>query len=43
MIQKDPILGRLEQRTQSMTTVMVLVMVVLLIQLWLLRKPEGLD
>ena len=36
MIQKDPWLAKLEQRSQSLMTLLVLVMAVLLIQLWLL-------
>ncbi len=36
MIQKDPRLAKLEQRSQNTMTVMIMVMVVLLIQLWLL-------
>ena len=32
----DPRLAKLEQRTQSVTTLTILVLVVLLIQLWLL-------
>ncbi len=36
MIQKDPRLARIEQRSQGITTLMALVMVILLIQLWLL-------
>ena len=36
MIQKDPLLAKLAQRTQNIETLLVLVMVILLIQLWLL-------
>ena len=36
MIQKDPRLARLEQRSQAVATLMVLVMMILLIQLWLI-------
>jgi hypothetical protein len=36
MIQKDPLLTRLEQLTQNVMTLLILVMVILLIQLWLL-------
>ena len=37
MIQKDPLLAKLEQATQNITTLMALVMLTLLIQLWLLN------
>ena len=37
MIQKDPRLAKLAQRTQNIVTLMVLVLVILLIQLWLLN------
>lgn len=37
MIQKDPLLAKLEQLTQNITTLMILVMFTLFIQLWLLN------
>jgi hypothetical protein len=36
MIRKDPLLAKLEQRAQSVMTLLILVIAVLLIQLWLL-------
>lgn len=37
MIQKDPQLAKLEQKTHSVMTILLVVMLVLLIQLWLLN------
>jgi uncharacterized membrane protein (DUF485 family) len=36
MIQKDPRLAKLELRSQAVSTLMAIILVVLLIQLWLL-------
>ena len=36
MIQKDPLLARLEQSSQKIMTIMVMVLIILLIQFWLL-------
>ena len=36
MIRKDPKLAKLEQHTQNIMTIMLMVMVILLVQLWLL-------
>ena len=36
MIQKDPLLASLEQWSQNIMTILVMVMVILLIQFWLL-------
>ncbi len=37
MIQKDPHLAKLEQKSQGVMTILTMVMLVLLIQLWLLN------